>query len=221
MASEIPSGGDTVMEAVKWVFFVLVLIGSASVPFMMIMHRRNRDRNENTIETAISSAGSSLYTQLVKQVEEYRNLADTAFRERRELQDRVTKLEVLADHYEESKKDIAGLNRRLEEKDQEMRKQLQQAADERAQFIAILKQKDEELVRRDESIRKLESAVSNLNARLVRDETQQIFGAHVCPFSAAKAAGRKIPKDIEELMDKAAEDACATCEHTDNLGGTL
>lgn len=172
------------MEAVKWVFFLLVMIGVAAVPFMMILNKKNKDRNENQIESAISGAGSTLYSQLVKQVDEYRHIADKAFKERNDLFERVTKLENMAIQFSETKELVTLLRSKLDAKDQEIRDLLLASTVERSKFLEVLSLKDSEIIRRDIRIEQLEHNVSDLTVRLARDEARQLFGRRVCPFEA-------------------------------------
>lgn len=184
MANSINTHGDPVLEAAKWVFFIILLLGAASVPFMMILKKKNKDTNENQIESAISGAGSSLYNQLIKQVEEYRQIADKAFKERNDLFERVSKLEAMAESFKEAKVIVDRLRVKLDLKDQEIRHLLNQGAEERAKFLTILTNKDNEIIRRDQRISVLEKDMSKLQVRLARDEARQVFGNSMCPFKA-------------------------------------
>lgn len=193
MANNLPTHGDPVLEAAKWVFFILILLGAASAPFMMILHKKNKDKNENQIESAISGAGSSLYNQLIRQVEEYRQIADKAFKERNDLFERVSKLEAMAESFKEAKIIVDRLRVKLDLKDQEIRNLLAQGAEERAKFLTILTNKDNEIIRRDHRIGVLEKDMHALEKRLAKDEARQIFGAALCPYKVDKEAEPVIP----------------------------
>lgn len=179
----IPTNGDPVLEAAKWVFLILIWVGILSLPFLTIMNKKNKDRNENTVESAIAGAGSTLYSQLVKQMEEYRTIANTAYQERNDLIERVGKLEAIAEQYRATKEVVERLRVKLDLKDQEIRKLLDEGAKERETFLAILTKKDSEIIRRDERILTLERSMHELELRLIRDESSAGFGAHACPFT--------------------------------------
>ena len=95
IANNIPAG-DPVLDAAKWVFLVLALLGGATYPFLLFLRRSNKDKNENTLDTAIATTGSTLYAQLLRQVEEYRAIADKAYQERSSLAERIKSLEIEA-----------------------------------------------------------------------------------------------------------------------------
>lgn len=181
VANSIPTNGDVVLEAAKWVFFLLVLLGAGSVPFMMLMKKRARDTNENKVESAMAGASSSLYNHLSSQLEDYRKSAQEASRDRDELLVRITRLEAMSEQFELSKQSVDRLRVKLDLKDQEIRSLISAAAEERAAFLAVLIVKDKEIDARDERITQLENAVRDLEIRLVKDETRQI-AASSCPF---------------------------------------
>lgn len=181
VANSIPTNGDVVLEAAKWVFFLLVLLGAGSVPFMMLMKKRARDTNENKVESAIAGASSSLYNHLSSQLEDYRKSAQEASRDRDELLVRITRLEAMSEQFELSKQSVDRLKVKLDLKDQEIRSLISAAAEERAAFLAVLIAKDKEIDARDERITQLENAVRDLEIRLVKDESRQI-AASSCPF---------------------------------------
>lgn len=181
VANSIPTNGDTVLEAAKWVFFLVILLGAGSVPFMMLLRKRNKDSNENKVESAMAGASSSLYNHLSSQLEEYRKSAQNATRDRDEMLIRITRLESMSEQFELSKQSVDRLKVKLDLKDQEIRSLIAAAAEERAAFLAVLLAKDKEIDARDERITQLENAVHDLEIRLVRDENRQIIAAS-CPF---------------------------------------
>lgn len=181
LANSIPSDGDIVLEAAKWVFFLVVLIGAGSVPFMMLLKKRHRDHNENKVESAMAGASSTLYTQLAAQIEEYRKTAHEAYKDRDELLVRVTRLEMMSEQFEVSKQSVDRLRVKLDLKDQEIRSLIATAAEERAAFLAVLVAKDKEIDARDARITQLENAVHDLELRLARDETRQ-SNMITCPY---------------------------------------
>lgn len=204
LANNIP-GGDPIIDAAKWVFFILVLIGAGTYPFMLLLNKRNKDRNENQLDTAISSAGSSLYTQLIKQVDEYRKIADDAYKGREALLQRVSALELQVALHKSEADTVARLTYRLTEKDAEIAELLRQGQVERARFLDVLAEKEKAINTRDDRISQLEHSVSALQERLVRDEARQIFGAHTCPFAKARVEGKKLPESVEKAL---ARDCC-------------
>lgn len=200
IANSIPSGDPTV-DAAKWVAFVLILIGVGTYPFMMFINKRTKDRNENQLDTAMSSAGSTLYTQLIKQVDEYRKIADKAYSDREALLARLSALELqVALHTNDANK-VVDLTARLDAKNAELSVMLEKATQERASFLEVLTEKEAAINLRDGRILQLEQSVHALQLRLVRDEARQIFGAHTCPFAKAKAAGKKFPPEIDEILE--------------------
>lgn len=216
LANSIP-GGDPVLDAAKWVFFVLVLLGAATYPFLVFLNKRNRDKNENTIDTAIATTGSTLYAQLIRQVEEYKSIADKAYQERSSFADRIKTLEIEAISRSQELREATALATRLEQREADIASLIAQSAAEREHFYAALKEKESAITLRDSRILHLEQSVHALQLRLVRDETRQIFGAHVCPFAAAKLAGKKLPDGIEQILDDHPE--VLGC--FDTLGGSL
>ena len=181
--NSIPTNGDTVLDAAKWVILVVLILLIGAIPFMMIMNKKNKDRNENIIETAISGAGSALYTQLVKQIDEQREIANNAYKERNDMMARLAKLEQVSEQYAETKLTVDRLRVKLDLKDQEIRKLLEQGANERAKFFEILTTKDNDIIRRDLRIEQLEKQMTALQIRLARDEARNIVGQAACPFT--------------------------------------
>lgn len=200
IVNSIPTGDPTI-DAAKWVAFVLIIIGVGTYPFMMFMNKKTRDRNENQLDTAIASAGSSLYTQLIKQVDEYRKIADKAYSDRETLIARLNALELQVVLHTNDAAMVVALTARLDAKNAELSKLLEDVTKERAAFLEVLTEKEAAINLRDGRILQLEQSVHALQLRLVRDEARQIFGAHTCPFAKAKAAGKKCPPEIDEILE--------------------
>lgn len=200
IANNIPAG-DPVLDAAKWVFLVLALLGGATYPFLLFLRRSNKDKNENTLDTAIATTGSTLYAQLLRQVEEYRAIADKAYQERSSLAERIKSLEIEAIGRTQELRTANALAGKLEQREADIAALIAQSAEEREHFYAALKEKESAITLRDTRILQLEQSVHALQLRLVRDEARQIFGAHVCPFAAAKAAGKKLPSDIADILN--------------------
>lgn len=197
VVSEIRTNGDYVLEAAKWVVFLVLLLGVGAVPLMMLLNKRHKDGNENRIESAITDAGSSLYTQLASQLEEYRKTAQEAHAGRDELLIRITRLEIISEQYETAKVTLEKLKLKLDAKDAEIKGLLTQAAEERALFLSVLMAKDKDIVVRDERITQLEKSVHEMELRLVLDETRQLFSSNGggCPLAAPKSSD---PVPVEE-----------------------
>lgn len=170
MVQGLNTGGSEVLEATKWVVIILLLVAGASWPLMMIMNKKTRDKNETTLETAISDVGSTLYNQLSKQVEDYRVAADLANKERNDLVVRVAKLEAQLLSFEALNSTVERLRVRLDSKDAEIRGLLDQGLSERKQFMEMLMLKDKDIAKRDGRIAQLEKVTSSLQVRLARDE---------------------------------------------------
>ncbi len=166
IATAIPTEGDAVLAAAKWVVFIFALVGSISFPFMVIMKKKNTDKNENQIESAIVGAGSVLYSQLVKQIDEYKNLAESAFKERNSLFERVTKLEGLMQELKAATALVEELKIALHTKDEQITELLSQSHKERVMLVTSLDRKDAEIKTRDARIEHLEKAMSVLQASI-------------------------------------------------------
>lgn len=200
----IPSG-DPVMDAVKWVIALVILVASAAYPVTAFL-RRNREEADGTkLQSVISGAGSTLYTQLVAQLEEQRKLATDATTARASLQERVVALESSVSSGKEATLLVERLRSKLDEKDADIRALLSQAAKEREAFLAALQAKDTEISKRDERIHALERDAQALRIRLTRDEGRQMFTPHVCPITAAVASGKSIPAKLVEAVKEACE----------------
>ena len=158
----VPSG-DPVIDAAKWGALLIVVLLVGAVPLTRLINMRVKDRNENKLETAISDSGSTLYKQLVEQMNEYRRIADDAFRERNCLVKEVAELRNKVTELESIKETNDRLRDRIEQKDGQIRALLEQNAIERARFLDALNAKDQFIV-------ELHRQVSDVRDRLTRDE---------------------------------------------------
>lgn len=149
MVQGLSTGGSDILEATKWVVVILLMVAGACLPFMMLINKKTKDKNTNVLETAISEVGSTLYTQLSKQVEEYRLAADSASKERNELVLRVAHLEAQIFSLESLRETNERLRSKLDVKDEEMKGLLAQGLDERKQFMDMLLLKNRDSLRRD------------------------------------------------------------------------
>lgn len=158
----VPSG-DPVIDAAKWGALLIVVLLVGAVPLTRLINMRVKDRNENKLETAISDSGSALYKQLVEQMNEYRRIADEAFRERNCLVKEVAELRNKVTELESIKETNDRLRDRIEQKDGQIRALLEQNAIERARFLDALTAKDQFIV-------ELHRQVSDVRDRLTVDE---------------------------------------------------
>lgn len=158
----VPSG-DPVIDAAKWGALLIVVLLVGAVPLTRLINMRVKDRNENKLETAISDSGSTLYKQLVEQMNEYRRIADEAFRERNCLVKEVAELRNKVTELESIKETNDRLRNRIEQKDGQIRALLEQNSVERARFLDALNAKDQFIV-------ELHRQVSDVRDRLMVDE---------------------------------------------------
>ena len=158
----VPSG-DPVIDAAKWGALLIVVLLVGAVPLTRLINMRVKDRNENKLETAISDSGSTLYKQLVEQMNEYRRIADEAFKERNCLVKEVAELRNKVTELESIKETNDRLRNRIEQKDGQIRALLEQNSVERARFLDALNAKDQFIV-------ELHRQVSDVRDRLMVDE---------------------------------------------------
>ena len=158
----VPSG-DPVIDAAKWGALLIVVLLVGAVPLTRLINMRVKDRNENKLETAISDSGSILYKQLVEQMNEYRRIADEAFKERNGLVKEVAELRNKVTELESIKETNDRLRNRIEQKDGQIRALLEQNSVERARFLDALNAKDQFIV-------ELHRQVSDVRDRLMVDE---------------------------------------------------
>ena len=158
----VPSG-DPVIDAAKWGALLIVVLLVGAVPLTRLINMRVKDRNENKLETAISDSGSTLYKQLVEQMNEYRRIADEAFKERNCLVKEVAELRNKVTELESIKETNDRLRDRIEQKDGQIRSLLEQNSVERARFLDALNAKDQFIV-------ELHRQVSDVRDRLMVDE---------------------------------------------------
>ena len=158
----VPSG-DPVIDAAKWGALLIVVLLVGAVPLTRLINMRVKDRNENKLETAISDSGSTLYKQLVEQMNEYRRIADEAFKERNCLVKEVAELRNKVTELESIKETNDRLRNRIEQKDGQIRALLEQNSVERARFLDALNAKDQFIV-------ELHRQVSDVRDRLIVDE---------------------------------------------------
>jgi septal ring factor EnvC (AmiA/AmiB activator) len=158
----VPSG-DPVIDAAKWGALLIVVLLVGAVPLTRLINMRVKDRNENKLETAISDSGSTLYKQLVEQMNEYRRIADEAFKERNCLVKEVAELRNKVTELESIKETNDRLRDRIEQKDGQIRALLEQNSIERTRFLDALNAKDQFIV-------ELHRQVSDVRDRLVVDE---------------------------------------------------
>lgn len=215
----IPSG-DPVIDAVKWVIALVVLIASAIYPIAAFLRKNRREEDGAKLESVITTAGSTIYTQLVAQLDEQRKLALSAATERGTLQDRIVVLEHQVAAHTDAVDMVVKLRGKLDDKDREIAALLAQASKERDSFLEVLKNKDGEIAKRDARILHLERSVAALNIRLARDEGRQVFGAHVCPITQAVAKGKEIPAAFVDAVRDACLNASQELSVTESIDST-
>ena len=182
---------DPVIHGLLWVIAIIFLLLTAAKPVRDWLRGMMKEDRDDKVGDAKSSAESSLYNHLSKEVENYRQLAEQALRERNHIVERVGRLEEKAALFEEAKISIDNLKSRLDQKDTKLEEReaeilrlIKHAADERRQFLEIILAKDEEISRRDERILLLENKVLDLEVRLARDEMS--MGVGMCPLHQAQ-----------------------------------
>lgn len=185
--TKLQTNGDPLLELVKWALLIIVVIMMAAGPAMLYARKAKKDKNEDLVESAMSGAGSTLFNHLSQQVQEYRTIADTAYKERNVLFERVALLEAKSEEFTKANESLDRLKLKLEakdlfiqEKDGQLKELLDQASKERAAFMAILNRKDAELTKANERILALEKEVAELKVRLTSDEASMT--RPLCPF---------------------------------------
>ena len=161
----------------------VAVMGGSAAAFLYaayLVQRFVRRYNRDIAENMKDRAEGDLYRQLAEQVKEYRQIADTAFKERNDLLVRVVKLEGLVAGHGEVAALVSKLKTRLDEKDETIQKLLAQSSEERRKFLDILTAKDSEIAKRDERIVSLETRQRELEIRLAKDEVA--LGFHSCPL---------------------------------------
>lgn len=174
---------DPLIVGLAWVFGIVSFLFAIGKPIRDYLKSEKRDAGADSVLDARSGAETVLYNHLSEQVKEYRDIADKAFTERLEMMTRLAKLEGNDEDLKETREILGKLKARLDEKDAQIKKLLDDGADERKQFLAILQAKDSEIARRDDRISALEKAHKELELRLAKDEATVGFVA--CPFHTA------------------------------------
>lgn len=157
--------GDPILDAAKWLAALIALLLLVAVPLMRLINMRTKDRNENALESAISNSGSTLYKQLVEQMNDYRRIADEAFKERNSLMKEVAELRHKVSELESIKEVNDRLRDRIEQKDMQIRALLEQNSVERARFLDAITAKDQFIV-------ELHRQVNDVRDRLTVDESR-------------------------------------------------
>lgn len=171
---------DPVVATLVWVAVVIGCIVAIAKPIKDWLRGERREDKVDKVQESKAEAESGLYTHLSTQVAQYRAIADQAFKERNDLIQRVGALEVKAEDLVEQKRLVEKLKERLDQKDEELRRLLQQSAEERSRFLTILELKDAELAKKEERIVLLEQGLRELEMRLLREE--RIVSNFICPM---------------------------------------
>lgn len=175
---------DPVFGLLTWVVALVALIISLGKPIKDYLRGEHREDKKDKVNDAKANAESTMYDQLSSQVSQYRELANTAYRERNDLIQRVGALEAKAEDLVEQKRLTEKLKERLDKKDDEIQALLAQSTEERRQFLAILNAKDAEIAKRDDRILMLERGLRELETRLLREE--RATQAFTCPLSESR-----------------------------------
>lgn len=151
---------DPLMLGLAGIVGVVTLVIAIGKPIRDYLRQEKRQDKADIVGDARSSAEAVLYNHLSEQVTEYRRIADEAFRERNALISRVAALEAKAVELEQARALTSQLQAYLSEKDAQLQALLASAAEERKEFLAILRDKDTEIQRRDIRIAELEHVVA-------------------------------------------------------------
>lgn len=162
---------DPFLTFLKWAVVILLVMLLGAKPLMEYIRQRSSDGAERSKD----NAEVTLYTHLAEQVREYRTLADKAIDERNTLLIRVTELEYRVERFAELQTRFAGIQQRIEQKDETIALLIQQGNDERRRFMELLEAKDERYAALEASHRALE-------IRVTKDEARMDF---VCPMTPA------------------------------------
>lgn len=191
---------DPIITGLAWIVGIVVLLIAIGKPIRDYVRGEKREDKKDVVGDAKTSAEAALYNHLSQQVEQYRKIADQAFRERNDLVQRVAALEAKAEDLADAKAVIEKLKARLDRKDDEIQLLLTQSAEERRQFLEILRNKESEISKRDERILSLETRQRELEIRLARDEAATL--QHTCPLQNMQKSmeGSQIPflVDVKE-----------------------
>lgn len=195
-ATQVASGAtqqDPLLVGLAWIVGIVTLLIAIGKPIKDYLRGEKRATGEDRVEDAKSTAETILYNHLAEQVRQYREIADRAFNERNSLVERVAALEAKTVILDDTKAALERLKLKLEDKDAkleakdaEIRRLLEQSAEERRQFLHILTIKDSEIAKRDERITALEQRQRELELRLAKDEAT--MNMPTCPFQNAHIA---------------------------------
>lgn len=171
---------DPMVIQLTWVVAVITLVFGIGKPIRDYLKSEKREAKVDVVTDAKSDAETVLYNHLSDQINQYRKVADEAFKDRTNLIMRVAALEAKTEDLAEQKALVEKLKIRLDKKDEEIQLLLSQAADERKQFLAILQSKENEIAKRDERILILEQRTQELEIRLMKGEST--INAFTCPM---------------------------------------
>lgn len=168
VASTTPSGvqSDPLMIGLAWFVGIVTLAIAVGKPIKDYLRSENRQDKVDLVGAAKSSAEAVLYNHLAEQVTEYRRIADEAFRERNALISRVAALEAKAIELDQSRALTADLQVRLAEKDAQIQALIAASSLERAEFLSILRVKDNEIKRLSRAVLDLGGVLPNMETEL-------------------------------------------------------
>ena len=147
---------DPMYTGLGWVL-ILCMLGSAIAYTFM---RWQRTLKSDSAANAKDAASEALYNQLAEQVQSSQQRLDEANKTNLTLVERVSKLEALMQDYGVVKQQAANLVRKLDTKDEELRRQLHLAAEERNQFLNLLTKRDTRIEHLEQDMRALQVQVT-------------------------------------------------------------
>lgn len=190
---------DPVYQILTWTIAIVALAISVGKPIKDYLRGEKREDKKDRVEDSKAKAESVMYDQLAEQVLQYRHIADTAYKERNDLIQRVGVLEAKTETLAEQKQLVERLKEILDRKDEEIRSLMAQAAEDRKQFLEILNTKDIEIAKRDDRILMLERGLRELEIRLANEE--MISQTFICPIDERRRRGRKKATDGDVVED--------------------
>ena len=107
------SGGDPILEGVKWLGVLVVGMMVAAMPVMAYIRKWNVDRAANSKD----AASAELYAQLQQQITENANALRVMAAEKNAYFEKCTQLQLKVERNEEYKATIESMKERLDDKD--------------------------------------------------------------------------------------------------------
>lgn len=160
--AKIETGGDPVLESIKWIVAAVICVLGFSVPIMQVIRKFNSDRTADARDSAESSLFSKMEQRLKAQEEQINSLQSALDATRAthaeitlkyaQAMARIEKVEQYEAVINELKQSLARKNKLLDDKDADLRKE---------------RDHNRELT---SEISKLKDRVAEMEARLAKDE---------------------------------------------------